>query len=65
MSSLSKKHFVKIAEILNNELKEAEEKKAINSKITVSRIAIQLSTYFKTQNNQFSEKKFREAVYKQ
>jgi hypothetical protein len=70
--SLSKKHFVKIAEILNSELKNIEEiGKTANcsiletntKKMIIEHIEHRLSNYFATENNLFNKERFKRAVF--
>ena len=53
---LSKKHFIKVAEILNREQKNRE---VLNK---VERITEELCNYFATENAQFDKQRFKKAV---
>jgi len=66
--SLSKKHFVKIAEILNQRAKDSllwtnQEKGGISEQL-INRITEDLSDYFATENAQFDRERFKQAVLK-
>jgi len=63
---LSKKHFIKIAEILNHQLSF----KPTDGKIRAYQICLfddltaSLSDYFQTENARFDRQRFKEAVFK-
>jgi len=68
--TLTKKHFNKIAEILNkNKINPILNNETINKSFAVmigenSLFLKDLCEYFKTENPLFNEKKFKEAVFK-
>ena len=65
--TLSRKHYIKIAEILNRQksiysLSDCKEQIEINK--TISRITSELNHFFKEDNPLFNEIKFKDAVNK-
>lgn len=66
--SLSKKHFIKIAEILNQNLPVVQAGSTMETEFqeeTIKNIAKALSDYFATENPLFDRQRFKEAVFKE
>jgi len=61
MAGLSKQHFIKIAEIINNNAFLCEE---VTPEKNMRELTGDLSNYFKTQNPLFNENRFKKACLK-
>lgn len=65
--SLTKRHFIKIAKVLNQNLPIVQAGSTMETEFqeqTIKSIAKDLSDYFATENILFDKKRFREAVFK-